>query len=41
MGVECILMCMGCEFVGGCNIVATLNMAGRVRLACMQKLWSA
>jgi len=27
--------------VGGCNVVATLNMADMVCLACMQKLWSA
>ena len=28
-------------WVHGCNVVATLSMADRVCIACMQKLWSA
>ena len=33
--------CWGVSYVvGGWNVIATLNMADMVRLACMLKLWS-
>ena len=34
--------CWGASYVvGGWNVIATLNMADMVRLACMPKLWSS
>ena len=32
--VECMLMCMGSYFVGGCNVVAVLSMADMVCRNC-------
>jgi len=41
-GCVCMLMCMVSKLCcGGCNVVAILSMADVVRLACLQKLWSA
>ena len=42
VGVYYMLMCIGSElWCGWPHVVATLSMADRVCLACMQKLWSA